>query len=115
MAKKVRQYRYYGAGSDKNQPKDITKEQLINGSIFEETNCYPILQLGIQTLPGSTFYLNGNIDPVIIGHTGIYELDLENEIEIVKLTFSKMSMEQINNITNAYLIIDVLYDDEEVI
>ena len=115
MAKTVRQYRYYSQGSGQNQPLDITKKSLINGQIFETTNCYPILQLGIQTMPGTKFYLNGNIDPVIVGHTGIYELDMENEIEIVRLTFNKKSMDLIDANENSYLIIDILYDDGKVV
>jgi hypothetical protein len=36
----------------------------------------PIVQLGIQSVPGTKFYLNGSNNPIIIGNTGIYELDL---------------------------------------
>lgn len=111
MAKTVKQYRYYNTNSQNNQPSNISKAELINGLVFEKTGCYPILQLGIQTMPGTKFYLNGNIDPVIVGYTGIYELDMDNAIEIVRLTFNKDSMDLIENNENAYLIVDVLYED----
>ena len=47
----------------------------------------------------------------MVGFTGIYELDLDGQVEIVKLTFSKTSMERIEENSNGYLIVDVLYDD----
>jgi hypothetical protein len=44
----------------------------------------PIVHLGIQTLPGTKVYLNSNMDaPVIIGATGIYELDLEGTTGLI--------------------------------
>lgn len=111
MAKMIKQYRFYNE-TDKvrNQPTSINKTNLVNGLVFESPSCYPILQLGIQTLPGTKFYLNGGIDPIIVGSTGIYELDLEDSMEIVKLTFNKDSLDTIENNANGYLIIDVLYD-----
>ncbi len=112
MARVVKQYRFYNeTDSTRNQPSTITMEKLINGKVFNEPSCYPILQLGIQALPGTKFYLNSSIDPVVVGFTGIYELDLENQAEIVKLTFNKKSIETINSNANGYLIIDVLYED----
>lgn len=112
MARVVKQYRFYNEYDEtRNQPSYINMENLINGKVFESPSCYPILQLGIQALPGTAFYLNSSIDPVIVGFTGIYELDLENQAEIVKLTFNKKSIETINTNANGYLIVDVLYDD----
>ena len=112
MARVVKQYRFYNETDEtRNQPASITKEKLINGKVFDEPSCYPILQLGIQALPGTKFYLNSSIDPVVVGFTGIYELDLDNQAEIVKLTFNKESIEAINTNGNGYLIVDVLYDD----
>lgn len=112
MARVVKQYRFYNELDDtRNQPSYINMENLINGKVFDSPSCYPILQLGIQALPGTAFYLNSSIDPVVVGFTGIYELDLENQVEIVKLTFNKKSIEAINTNANGYLIVDVLYDD----
>ena len=112
MAKVVKQYRYYNdADKTRNQPATINKINLINGQVFESPSCFPILQLGIQALPGTKFYLNSSLDPIVVGFTGIYELDLDNRAEIVKLTFNKTSIETIENNSNGYLIVDVLYDD----
>jgi hypothetical protein len=74
MAKKVTQIRYYTDGSNNNYPNNVTYRNLVSGTIFNEYR--PIVQLGIQALPGTKFYLNGNNMPIVIGNTGIYELDL---------------------------------------
>ncbi len=110
MAKAVKQFRYYGEDNDKNSPKDtISKETLRNGDLFKN---YTILQLGIQTLPGTKFYLNEGIDPIMVGYTGIYELDLENQTQIHALQFNEESLTSIGASEGAYLIVDILYEKE---
>lgn len=106
MAKQIMQFRYYSEESPQNQPKDINKGKLVKGSVF--ANYLPITQLGIQALPGTKFYLNNSITPILIGSTGIYELDLEGLSEITDLHFDASSIESINKNNNAYLIIDVI-------
>lgn len=106
MAKQIMQFRYYAEGNSKNYPKTINKAKLSAGSIF--SGYLPITQLGIQALPGTKFYLNNGITPIIIGSTGIYELDLEGLSEITSLSFDPTSIESINKNNNAYLIIDVI-------
>ena len=108
MAKQIMQFRYYAEGSSKNQPRDIGMGKLARGSIF--ANFLPIVQLGIQTLPGTKFYLNNSTTPIIVGSTGIYELDLEGLSEITDLHFDTSSLDSINQNNNAYLIIDVISD-----
>ena len=107
MAKKITQFRYYSEGNAKNQPSNINKAKLQSGSIF--TGYTPITQLGIQALPGTKFYLNDGLSPILIGSTGIYELDLEGLSEINKITFEGASIESINKNNNAYLIVDLIY------
>ena len=111
MANKIIQYRYYGDNNNNNSPREVQKNEFVSGEVFQNTS--PILQLGIQTLPGARFYLNKGIDPVYIGPTGIYELDLENKTEIVSLRFDNKTMDLINKNNNAYLIVDILYESEE--
>lgn len=112
MANVVKQFRFYSnADTNKNQPKDIDSAGYISGSVFK--NYFPILQLGIQSLPGTMFYLNNAADPIIIGKTGIYELDLEEETEISDMRFDANSINAINNNYNAYLIVDIIYDSGE--
>lgn len=111
MAKTVKQFRFYNNNNANNQPVNGVWEDYVNGTVFENPTCFPILQLGIQALPGTQFYLNTGIEPITIGFTGIYELDLENQMEIIRMNFSKESMEAIESNANGYLIVDVLYED----
>lgn len=109
MAKHIMQFRYYNDNSENNQPKGISKETLKNGDIF--TEYLPFTQLGIQALPGTRFYLNNNMEgPVIIGSTGIYELELEGISKINNLWFDAKSLELIEENDNVGLIIDVIYE-----
>ena len=118
MAKKIKQFRYYGDNSSKNQPtqiainnqnKNVTSIDYINGNVF--ASYYPIVQLGIQALPGTKFFLNNSQEPIIMGYTGIYELDLEGSIEITKITFDRYSLDLINSLNDAVLLVDIIYDD----
>lgn len=113
MAKQVKQFRYYGEGSEdqiKNYPLGINAANLSSGSIFQDV--LPIIQLGIQSLPGTKFYLNGSSiqKPIIIGHTGIYELNLNNLTQITSLQFDLASLDLIDQQENGALLIDVIYE-----
>lgn len=110
MANKVIQYRYYNDNNLNNYPSNATGDLFISGNAFTTV---PILQLGIQSLPGTKFKLNNSVDSIIIGSTGIYELDLENKTEISSLTFDATSIKNIGEKNGAYLIVDVLYEDTE--
>lgn len=122
MANRIKQFRYYNDTADgvsKNQPAqvvgedggliDTTYQHYVSGLVFG--NNFPVLQLGIQALPGTKFKLNNAVDPIIIGLTGIYELDLIGQTEITAIQFDADSMVNINNNHNAYLIVDIIYDD----
>ena len=112
MARKVQQIRYYGdhkSDSDKNQPTGLTGNRLRSGSIFSQYT--PMKQIGIQTMPGVKFYLNNSIEPIIIGSTGIYELNVENLTEITALSFDTTSINMINETpSTSYIIVDILYE-----
>ncbi len=113
MARKVAQIRYYGdrenKADGKNQPNNLTNVQLRSGSAFSQY--MPLKQIGIQTMPGVEFYLNGSVEPIIIGNTGIYELNVENLTEITSLSFDYKSLKMINESpSTAYIIVDMLYD-----
>lgn len=112
MAKQIKQFRYYEQGNTaKNYPSNISLSNLASGSIFSKY--MPVVQLGIQSLPGTKFYLNNSNDPIIIGNTGIYELDLNGLSEITAIEFDRQSINAIATNTNAYLIVDILYEDGE--
>lgn len=112
MAKYLMQFRYYGNSSDGN----ITRDSLISGSyiINYKPSATSIASLGIQTLPGVKFYLNhSQVDPIIIGPSGIYELGINENYEITGLQFNEESLNLIDANSGAYLIIDVVYNVEE--
>lgn len=125
MARAIHQFRFYSDSESepRNEPSGLEyvdlggMEAFTTGSLFDGTKggkkYVPILQLGIQTVPGTYFYLNGGLDPIIIGSTGIYELDLNGEVEISKLEIDRDSLNRINEMQNGYLIIDIIYEDEE--
>lgn len=113
MSKYIRQLRYYKEGDERNYPQNekegyISMNQLINFNFFSQY--MPITQIGIQTLPGTKFYLNDNTHnyPIIIGYTGIYELKLDGFAEINSLSFDATSIDIINKTEDAYLIIDMV-------
>ena len=112
MANLVKQFRFYNDSNiAKNQPSNVGGTGYVSGNVFQDY--FPILQLGIQALPGTMFYLNNAADPIIIGRTGIYELDLEEETEISDMRFDAQSIAAINENSNAYLIVDIIYDNGE--
>ena len=118
MARELKQYRYYGENSIRNYPmlenNTITADTLQTGSIFfVDTNLGVITQLGIQTMPGIKFYLNGNISPIIIGKNGIFDLNVENISQITALQFDKESINRLNATPNSYLLVDAIYEKEE--
>lgn len=110
MAKHIMQFRYYEDNHTNNQPVELNAGQLVNGTVFAKY--LPFTQLGIQALPGTRFYLNDNIEgPVIIGSTGIYELELEGISKISSLKFDSKSLKLIADNPSAFLIIDVIYEN----
>lgn len=125
MAKKIKQFRFLErepmpveVDEDGNEIEVLEykysaiQEKFINGKMFED--CYPIYQLGIQTLPGVRFKLNYSNDYAYIGQSGVFELDLQGQVEINSLQFYRASMKTIDENPSAYLIVDVVYDDGEV-
>lgn len=116
MAKRVKQFRYYSddiSEIENNSPTNINMQSLISGEIF--ANYMPISKIGIQSIPGTEFYLNNSRDPIIIGHTGIFELDLDDEVEIIALKFDARSLQFISNNINAYLIIDMVCEGGDIV
>ena len=113
MAKQITQFRYYKEGHTNNSPSGITVDQLIDGNAFKGMI---ITQLGIQTLPGVRFHLNDNNPtnpPIIIGSTGIYELEIDGISQIESFWFEKNSLDLIEKNENAYLIIDMIYEEKQ--
>ena len=74
MANTIQQYRFYEKNSSKNYGINDVKD-LVTGDFLKEK--IPIIQLGIQALAGTRFYLNDSTQPIIIGDNGIFELELD--------------------------------------
>lgn len=111
MAKRIMQFRYYDETNGNNQPSGINIDNLSSStnSIFDGYKS--ITQLGIQALPGTRFFLNNNTDgPIVIGSTGIYELELEGISSIEALRFERASLNSIRDNPNVGLIIDIVYE-----
>ncbi len=125
-ARQIAQFRFFGDSNSNfntsdaqaiyhqmndNQPDTLSSESLISGKAFEHFT--PIIQLGIQSLPGLKFSLNSNLDPIVVGISGMYELDLtESSVSITSLTFEKESLDLINENPDGYLIIDIVYEED---
>lgn len=124
--KKVAQFRFFGDANstfnsfdetaiyhqmDDNQPSSLTAMDLASGEVF--TDYTPIIQLGIQSQPGLKFNLNTNLDPIVVGASGMYELDLtDSSAVLTSLTFEIESLNLINENPDGYLIIDIVYQGE---
>lgn len=111
MAKQLQQFYYKKDGDSSNYPKDLTSKNCVDGTAF--SRYYPISQLGIQALPGTKFYLNGAINPITIGVSGIYDLDIKNGARVTDLGFAKDDMDRIANSESGYLIVDMIYGEED--
>ena len=126
MVRKIAQFRFFGDSNtnfnttdadviyhqlDDNQPNSLTASDLASGEIFADYT--PIIQLGIQSQPGLKFNLNTNLDPIVVGASGMYELDLtDSSASLTSLTFESESLELINSNPDGYLIIDIVYQGE---
>ncbi len=109
MARKIKQLKYY---PNNTQASTATRESLRSGNAFRQY--LPIIQLGIQTMPGVIFRLNGANNPIIVGSTGIYELNVSDGAAITSLNFDDSSLTMIDQNPTGYLIVDILYDNEGV-
>ena len=114
MAKIVKQFRFYGQESPLNTSSNSSSDFVTGRVFFKSSNINgSIIQLGIQTLPGTKFYINDSADAIVVGSTGIYELDVQGLSDITSLNFDSTSMKVISDTNGAYLIVDAIYETEE--
>ena len=110
---KIAQFRYYssnGKNAGHNFPTGCTYQNFCVNKSFAG----PIRQFGIQTIPGTKIYLNASQNPVVIGSTGIFEIDCQNTTaNITTFRVAEESMKTIDNLENGYLIIDIVWGNEE--
>ena len=107
MLQYIKQIVYCNNNSTKNSPRNLVDTQLTSGTIF--SNYLPISQLGVQAPPGTKFYINGNDNPVIVGFTGLFEVDLTSGGTITTLTFDENSIKRIKENDSNILIVDMAY------
>lgn len=135
MSATIRQFRFYGYDSKDNYAGGAKENggelkvgynNLVSGELFfAKQNLSSAIQIGIQTLPGTVFYLSSNQNGssnaavlndygIVVGKTGIYELDVSNlGIVINSLRFNGVSIDDINNNPSGYLIVDIIYSDNQ--
>ena len=106
MARLVKQFRYYGENNTKNYPAETTYAALAAGNIFQ--NYGAVTQLGIQARQDCKFYVNNSPNPIMIGVTGIYELDLEGLGSISSIRFDRTDLAAASE-TNP-IMIDIIYE-----
>ena len=107
MKQYIKQFIYYNNSSAKNSPSNLTDAQLTSGTIFSDY--LPISQLGVQAPPGTKFYLNGNENPIIVGYTGLFEIDLTSGGTITTIRFDEDSINRIKENDGNILIVDMAY------
>ena len=115
--KRMMQFRFHGTNSKENYPlwTDWRKYNWYT-NLFTEYGS--VSHLGIQGEPGVKFYLNGGTNPITIGATGIYELNLEGIGRITSLRFDQNQLPTIYNNSESdkkRLIVDIVYDGPEVV
>lgn len=110
--KKIVQLRYFGEGNENNVPKD--NNIWAGGNLLR--NFGNVSHLGIQGEPGIKFYLNNRTNPIYIGNTGIYELNLEGLGYITGLYFDKQNLNEkyAEQKDRHMLIVDFVYNSAEV-
>lgn len=67
----------------------------------------PIIKLGIQSLPGIKFLIN-NTEEIVLGPSGIYEFDLDGELEINSLSFTSSTLAAIKSNPVGSIIVDIV-------
>lgn len=104
--RRIAQFRFKGNSNEENYPTTLRQDDLVVGNLFRDFG--PVSQLGIQAPPGLKFYLNNSNHPIMVGETGIYELDLENVGRITAIRFDKDTLESCSQ--KDKLLIDIVYE-----
>lgn len=113
--KRIAQFRFHYTGSSANYPLKLTSKDWSSNLL---QNCGLVSHLGIQGEPGVVFYLNDGDNPIVLGSTGIYELNLEGIGRIASLRFDEDSLDkyytqEVNDEAHR-LCVDIIYDGAEV-
>ena len=112
--KYIKQFRYYGEDHQDNFPQYTNYYGMLkSGNILQGLGV--VSQLGIQARPETKFYLNGSDSPIVIGKTGIFELDLDGRGIITSIRFDPKSLDDYNAPNNTdRLLVDVVYEGVDI-
>ena len=86
---------------------NTTAAAMKSGAAF--ANLSPIVQLGIQAPPGTKFYLGSTGNALMVGASGVFQLDLREKGAISGLRFDEQSINFVELTKSSYIIVDVLY------
>lgn len=108
--RRITQFRFRGNSNEENYPTTLRQDDLTVGNLFRDYG--PVSQFGIQAPPGLRFYLNNSAYPIMVGETGIYELDLENVGRITAIRFERSDLETFYARPDPAdkLLIDIVYE-----
>lgn len=114
--KRITQFVYYGKTVREDLDLECFPEDLNDWEYNLLAKYGPVSHLGIQGEPGVTFYLNNSEDPITIGSTGIYELNLEGIGHLIALKFDidilKDKYDSKKSLMNR-IIVDIVYEGAE--
>ena len=110
----IKQFRFYGVGDRavNNYPAYSSPNAyftaLTSGNIFQDYGT--ITKLGIQCRPNTRFRLNESSYDIVVGETGIYEIDLEGYGTIfdIKFNANDLRIYDQEGVTDR-LLIDIVY------
>lgn len=101
MAKQLYQFHY---------SKDVEEEKdnWSNGRVFNKNNA-PIVKLTIIAPSTVQFYVNDDlVNPIMIGATGKFEIDLKNQTSITSLKFNESDLEKLKSEQD--IIVNAIYN-----
>ena len=106
MAKRIKQYRFFGDDSAQ------VWSDVVSGAAFSREFGRGVYQLGIQALPGTKFKLNNSPGWIILGTNGIFDLNLANKARITSLCFEADSVAKLRQNNGLILLVDIVYQGE---
>ena len=110
--KQIKQFVYYGLNDTRNTPQGSEFDNPWIYNLFSQYR--QISHLGIQGEPGVSFCINGSEDKdaIMIGNTGIYEIDLDGVGYISSLRFLEQDLDEFYSEASESkrLIVDFIYE-----
>lgn len=114
--KKITQFIFYGKHNREEEGFSCLPSSLDLWSTNLLSDYGPVSHLGIQGEPGVIFYLNYSDDPITLGVTGIYEIDLEGLGSISSLRFDMQKLSEKYDTSPSHshrLLVDIIYEGVE--